>query len=147
MLVLYPEDTLTSIPLLCDMLNKFKVTFLYIPPSVLNDVSSYIVSNNIKVYINKLLVGVEAIKNSTLNKFLDINKNIEIVNGYGPTEATICTTFYKYKFSDNLNENVPIGFPISNSKIFILDKDTNLLPIGVVGELFISGDNVSRIFK
>ncbi len=143
-LVLYPEDTLTSIPLLCDILTKNKITFLYIPPSVLNDVSKFIISNKIKVFIDKLLVGVEAIKNSTLNKFLEINKNMEIVNGYGPTEATICTTFYKYKFSNNLNENVPIGSPISNSKIFILDKNNNILPIGVVGELCISGDNVSK---
>ena len=143
-LTLYPENTLTSISLLCEILTKNKITFLYIPPSVLNDVSSYIISNNIKVFVDKLLVGVEAIKNSTLNKFLEINKNMEIVNGYGPTETTICTTFYKYKFSDNLNENVPIGFPISNSKIFILDKDNHISPIGVVGELCVSGDNVSK---
>ena len=143
-LTLYPEDTLTSVPLLCDMLSKYKVTFLYIPPSVLNDVSKFIISKKIKVFINKLLVGVEKIKNSTLNTFLEINKDMEIINGYGPTEATICTTFYKYQFSDNLNENVPIGYPISNSKIFILNKNENLLPIGVIGELCISGDNVSK---
>ena len=143
-LTLYPENTLTSISLLGDILTKNKITFLYIPPSVLNDVADYIISNKIEVFVNKLLVGVEAIKNSTLNKFLEINKDMEIINGYGPTETTICTTFYKYKFSNNLNENVPIGYPIANSKIFILDKDNHISPIGVIGELCVSGDNVSK---
>ncbi len=143
-LVLYPEDTLTSIPLLCEILNKNKITFLYIPPSILNEVADFIISKQLTVYINKLLVGVEAIKNSTLNKFLEINHNMEIINGYGPTETTICTTFYKYQYSDNYNKNVPIGYPISNSNIFILDKNNNFLPIGTIGELCVSGDNVSK---
>ncbi len=143
-LVLYPEDTLTSIPLLCDILNKNKITFLYIPPSVLNDVADFIISKQLMVYVDKLLVGVEAIKNSTLNKFLEINKNMEIINGYGPTETTICTTFYKYQYSHNYNKNVPIGSPISNSNIYILDKNNNILPIGTIGELCVSGDNISK---
>lgn len=143
-LTLYPEDTLTSIPLLCEILNQNKITFLYIPPSILNEVADFIISKKLTVYMNKLLVGVEAIKNSTLNKFLEINQNMEIINGYGPTETTICTTFYQYHYSNNYNKNVPIGYPISNSNIFILDKNNNLLPIGTIGELCVSGDNVSK---
>ncbi len=143
-LVLYPENTLTSIPLLCDILKKRKITFLYIPPSILNDVADFIISKQFTVDIHRLLVGVEAIKNATLNKFLKISPNMEIINGYGPTETTICTTFYKYQYSDNYNKNVPIGYPISNSSIFILDKNNHLLPMGAIGELCVSGDNVSK---
>lgn len=92
-LVIYPEESLTNIDLLCKILEKDKITFLYLPPNILQDVSSYILENNIQTSMNKMLVGVESIKNGTLNEYFKINPNFEIVNGYGPTETTIVQLF------------------------------------------------------
>ena len=74
------------------------------------------------------------------------NENIEIFNGYGPTEATICSTFYKV---NNLEEittvNLPIGKPLPNYNIYILNHNLDILePIGMVGELCISGVGLSK---
>ena len=78
-LVIYPEESLTNIDLLCKILEKDKITFLYLPPNILQDVSSYILENNIQTSMNKMLVGVESIKNGTLNEYFKINPNFEIV--------------------------------------------------------------------
>ena len=87
------------------------------PPNILDDVFDFVYKNNRYFNINKLSVGVESIKNSTLNNFYKLNKNIEIVNGYGPSEATICSTFFVYHF-DKTNSNVPIGYPLKNNNIY-----------------------------
>lgn len=142
-LVIYPEESLTNIDLLCKILEKDKITFLYLPPNILQDVSSYILENNIQTSMNKMLVGVESIKNGTLNEYFKINPNFEIVNGYGPTETTICTTFYKYVFSDNTNGVVPIGRPFANNKLLVVSKGGSLQPVLTPGELYVCGNNVS----
>ncbi|MFO0165964.1 MAG: amino acid adenylation domain-containing protein, partial [Microcystis sp.] len=63
-------------------------------------------------------------------------------NGYGPTEATIATTFYE--FTSPTTTNVPIGRPISNTQIYILDACLQPVPVGVAGELHIGGMGLAR---
>ena len=86
-----------------------------------------------------MLVGVEPIRGDVLTKYFDLNSEIQIINGYGPTETTICSTFYKYKKNEFLNENVPIGKPLPNSKVLILDNNRAPVPVGWPGEIYISG--------
>ena len=67
--------------------------------------------------------------------------NYQFHNGYGPTECTIFTTTYPMK---EFEQNAPIGKPLDNLRLFIVDKDMNRLPLGAVGELLVSGPQVSR---
>ena len=62
-------------------------------------------------------------------------------NGYGPTECTIFTTTYPLHTQE---QNIPIGKPLDNLQLFIVDKDMNRLPVGASGELLVSGPQVSR---
>ncbi|MBQ2187944.1 MAG: amino acid adenylation domain-containing protein [Bacteroidales bacterium] len=62
-------------------------------------------------------------------------------NGYGPTECTIFTTNYELK---NYEIDFPIGKPLDNLKLYIVDKQFNRLPLGAAGELWVSGPQVSR---
>ena len=140
-LVIYEENNLTDLNLLCETIYKNKITFLYLPPNILTDV--YELLKNVHTDINKFLVGIAPIKNDILNKYLKLNSKMEIINGYGASEATICSTFYKYHESKNLNDIVPIGKPINNNNIYILDNYKNIQPIGLKGEIYISGKNVS----
>ena len=142
-LVLYPQNTLTDIPLLYDTIIKNNITFTYIPPTILTDVFSYIHNRSHTTTINKMLVGVEPIRNNVLNDFYIINPDIEIINGYGPSETTICCTFHKHNKINNPNINVPIGKPVNNNNIYILDKYKKPVPVGIVGGLYVSGNNVS----
>lgn len=68
-------------------------------------------------------------------------RNYVLFNNYGPTENTVVTSNFKV---NELFENIPIGKPIHNTRVYILNKHQNLLPIGVPGELCIGGDGLSR---
>ncbi len=81
-----------------------------------------------------LLTGGDKIKSYTKN-------NYQLVNNYGPTENTVVATSFCV---DKAYENIPIGKPISNTKIFILDKRNNLVPVRAIGQLCISGDSLAK---
>ncbi|MEO1373245.1 MAG: amino acid adenylation domain-containing protein [Cyanobacteria bacterium J06635_10] len=67
----------------------------------------------------------------------------ELHNLYGPTEAAIDVTFWQCQLQEN-RQLVPIGRPIANTKVYILDKQLQPVPIGVPGELYIGGDGLAR---
>ncbi|MBO5479216.1 MAG: amino acid adenylation domain-containing protein [Clostridia bacterium] len=142
-LVLYNEEYITDIVNYTNYILNNNITMLYIPPNILNDVYAML-KDSPNVKINKLLVGVEGIKKSTLNKFYQLNPEMRIVNGYGPTETTICATtlVYQKDFSDD--NYVSIGKPLANNNIYILSKFNTLQPIGILGELYISGSGVGK---
>ncbi len=81
-----------------------------------------------------LLTGGDKIKNYTQN-------NYQLINNYGPTENTVVATSFCV---DKDYENIPIGKPVSNTKIFILDKKNRLVPVKVMGQLCISGDSLAK---
>ena len=143
-LYLYNEPNISDIFKYCKTIIKNKITFLYIPPNILEDVYN-ILSSYANVPINKLLLGVEPIKTSTIKKYYLLNPNMKIINAYGPTESTICST--AVLLDNNILKNykfIPIGKPLHNLQIFILDNTMQPVPIGVPGEIYISGDNVAR---
>ena len=139
-LVLYEEEIITDIISYIKSIEKNNITALYIPPNILEEVYSLLKEKeNIK--INKILVGVEPIQKRTLNKYFQINPNIKIINGYGPTETTICCTALNYK--PLLEEGiVSIGKPLINDNIYIVNSDYNIQPIGIPGEIYVTGKGV-----
>ncbi len=142
-LVLNTEEIISDITLYCDTIIKNKITSLYIPPNILEEVYS-LLSKNKKTYLDKLLVGVEPIRKSTLNKYFTLNSNLTIINGYGPSETTICATALHYIKDETQDGFVSIGKPLKNTNIYILNPNHNLCPIGIPGELYIAGDGVGN---
>lgn len=105
------------------------LTFAFIPPTILETIAEHL-SVSQAVSLNKLLVGVQSIYNITLNKFLLLNSNMKIHNGYGPTEATICCISTMYNEINDIERFViPIGQPMANCKAYILSKDENIQPL------------------
>ena len=93
---------------------------------------------------------VTTIENHSLKHFttggeklasLEPPKGYKLHNGYGPTETTILEVCYQV---DQKQKNIPIGKPIDNTRLYIVDSQGNRLPSGAVGELWISGPQVSR---
>ena len=68
----------------------------------------------------------------------------KIINGYGPTENTTFTTTYTIKNIKDIEHGVPIGKPVSNTSVYILDKSMLPVPIGATGELYTGGDGVAK---
>lgn len=90
----------------------------------------------------RILCGGEAFPRDLANALL--GRAGEVWNMYGPTETTIWSTLQRVTPGEGA---VPIGRPIDNTAIHILDRDTNAVPIGVVGELFIGGDGLANGYR
>ena len=143
-LYLYEENTITDIIKYCNSIIKNKINTLYIPPNILNEVYQILEKNSYK-NLEHILLGVEPIKSNIIKKYYELNPNVQIINAYGPTETTICATALPLN-AEILNNYpiVPIGKPLYNLNTYILDDNLNICPIGVNGELYISGDNVGK---
>jgi amino acid adenylation domain-containing protein len=120
------------------------ITFTYIPPALLSDVCENLASRRALLMLDKMLVGVEPIKDRVLEGYMKLNPSMRIVNGYGPTEATICATAYRYYSHEPQDRRVPIGGPLSNTHVLLLDKYDHPVPVGVPGELCIAGHGLTR---
>jgi amino acid adenylation domain-containing protein/thioester reductase-like protein len=91
----------------------------------------------------KILCGGEALTNDLAEKLLQ--RGAQVWNVYGPTETTIWSTIYKVdSIQTGISNTVPIGRPIANTQIYILDSNLQPVPVGVIGDLYIGGDGVSR---
>ena len=69
--------------------------------------------------------------------------NTKVINGYGPTEFTVCSSYYTLE-QDEKHHNIPIGRPVPNSISVVVDTEGRLLPQGTVGELCLIGCQMSR---
>ncbi|MGC2332315.1 MAG: amino acid adenylation domain-containing protein [Candidatus Acidiferrales bacterium] len=87
----------------------------------------------------KALCGGEALPRELADRLL--GAGAEVWNLYGPTETTIWSTIYRVEAQQG---SVPIGKPIRNTQIYILDEHRNLVPRGVPGEIYIAGDGLAR---
>jgi len=90
----------------------------------------------------KILCGGEALPRDLAKQLLE--KGAIVWNLYGPTETTIWSTAYAVKDSELATGFVPIGRPIANTQIYLLDSQQQPVPIGVPGELYIGGAGVAR---
>ena len=90
--------------------------------------------------VQELLLGGEALPVSLAQQLREVAPE-SMLNMYGPTETTIWSTVYRI---DEVGARVPIGRPIANTEIFIVDKELRPVPVGVTGELLIGGAGVVR---
>ena len=143
-LYLYDEPQINDVYGYCKSIIDNKITFAYIPPNILEIVYNILAEYH-TVPLNKLLLGVEPIKTEIIKKYYSLNPNFKIINAYGPTETTICATAILLdKHILDTYTTLPIGKPLHNLKIYILDNNMRPVPIGVPGEIYIAGDNVSN---
>uniref|UniRef100_UPI0009DCD2E7 non-ribosomal peptide synthetase n=1 Tax=Gillisia sp. Hel_I_29 TaxID=1249975 RepID=UPI0009DCD2E7 len=91
--------------------------------------------------LKKVILGGEELHQIHIDILKDLNPSIEIYNEYGPTEATVGCIAWKY---DDSFSKILIGRPISNTEIYILNREGLLQPIGVTGELYIGGAGLAR---
>ena len=129
---------------LAEYLLREKITTAYLHPMTLTDVQSHLAQAEQPLLLERLLVGVEPIKQKVLQGFREQSDRLQIINGYGPTETTVCATFYRFDGASEGEHPTPIGQALKNYQIYLLDGHRQPVPIGVPGELYIGGDGVSR---
>jgi amino acid adenylation domain-containing protein len=121
------------------------VTHINFVPSMFNVFVESLNPQNIRQLspLRYIFLAGEAIMPEHLRKILQLDTKIILENIYGPTEATIYASWYSLSQWDG-NPGIPIGKPVTNVRLFILGKDDAFQPIGVPGELYISGAGVAR---
>ncbi|MEQ7052119.1 non-ribosomal peptide synthase/polyketide synthase [Paenibacillaceae sp. P-4] len=95
--------------------------------------------------VKQLLVGGDVVSPTHVCKVMEKHKGIRVINGYGPTENTTFTCCHTITAADlDRGCSIPIGRPISNTRVYVLDEAGNALPVGVCGELYAGGDGLAR---
>ncbi|WP_458391237.1 non-ribosomal peptide synthase/polyketide synthase [Sinorhizobium medicae] len=94
--------------------------------------------------VEVLVIGGEALSSSTVELWRQIQPAARMVNEYGPTEAVVGCAFHDIPADLSASTNVPIGRPIANTRIYLLDGHGQPVPFGAVGELYIGGAGVAR---
>ncbi|MEB3279240.1 MAG: amino acid adenylation domain-containing protein [Lyngbya sp.] len=95
--------------------------------------------------VKQLLIGGEALSIDHVNRALALLPETQIINGYGPSECTVFTCCYPIpkKLDKNFN-SIPIGKPIGDRKVYLLDHNLQPVPVGVYGEIYVGGASVAR---
>ncbi|HEY2494992.1 MAG TPA: amino acid adenylation domain-containing protein [Paenibacillus sp.] len=122
------------------IVKKQGITHMQSPPSFL---MTLLESVNAEDWISmkNVVAAGEKIIPALIHKLQHINSHIEICNEYGPTENSVVSTVLSIHHAD---QDISIGKPIANNRIYILGEENGLQPIGVQGELCVAGAGISR---
>jgi amino acid adenylation domain-containing protein len=138
-LVLFPSDK-PSLTELGQIIRQQQITTLWLTAGLFH----LMVDERLEDLrpIQNLIAGGDTLSLPHVQKVLS-TLNCRLVNGYGPTENTTFTCCHLIS-ADSLSTSVPIGRPIANTQIYILDALLQPVPIGIPGELYIGGDGLAR---
>ncbi|WP_332629897.1 amino acid adenylation domain-containing protein [Halalkalibacter flavus] len=122
---------------LVDQIKVAEITHIILPPAILKELPIDQL-NSIKVLGS---AGSECTV-ELVSKF----KQITFFNAYGPTEYSVCTSYKLFLPNEDIQgaHVVPIGKPITNTNVLVLDQHLNLMPIGSIGELYVGGLGIAR---
>jgi len=140
-LVVYPRR-LPSARELAGSLREHGITTLWLTAGFFH----HMVENELAALaqVRRVLSGGDVLSPNHVQRLLDAKVEGTVINGYGPTENTTFTTCHVMRPGERLVGPVPIGRPISNTRVYILDPVGQPVPIGVAGELYAGGDGVAQ---
>ena len=121
-----------SVFTLCE---KHKISLLSTNPYAIQYLNANV--DNYDLNLKTVISGGDILKPEYID---NLYQYLKVYNTYGPTEATVCATYHKV---DSLSNAIPIGKPITNKKVYILQGDS-LTPIGISGELCIGGKGLAK---
>ncbi|MDD5630196.1 MAG: amino acid adenylation domain-containing protein, partial [Elusimicrobia bacterium] len=130
--------TALSPELLFRYLHEHGVASAYIPPFFVEEFADFVEAGGLAAPVKRLLFGVEPIPEPLLARIKRALPSARVLNGYGPTEATVCCSLYEVDGTER-DRRAPIGRPLSNTKLYVLDERLRPAAEGEPGELFVSG--------
>ncbi|KAF9972756.1 hypothetical protein BGZ75_001373, partial [Mortierella antarctica] len=141
-IIIIERETLLDPPKLATALGHYQVTMLCLTAALLHQYV-YVIGPTLSKL--RFLMGVG--EQGLVEAYTEVAKyegRVCVINAYGPTEASAASTAYQVSTVTNQSRRLPIGRPISNTPHYILDEHLALVPIGVVGELYIGGPGVAN---
>ena len=146
-LIVREEDASLAVGDFLRWVDQNRVTALDLPTAYWHELVRELAESSIKLP-KSLRVGDRRWRESTVWRIEDMvqiaGTKVRWVNTYGPTETSVIVTSYEPKADEEIPAVLPIGRPIANTKIYILSKNLQPLPVGVAGDLFVSGPGLAR---
>jgi amino acid adenylation domain-containing protein len=143
--IIYSHELILEPANFFTLLNQHQVTVLEVVPSYLSIMLDILngESRTVSLPLAYLLVTGEEVKPSLVKRWFEMYPRVKMVNAYGPTEASDDITHYVMEKKPDI-EKIHLGKPLQNLNIYIADREMNLCPVGVVGEICVSGVGVGR---
>ncbi|MDP6799043.1 MAG: amino acid adenylation domain-containing protein [SAR202 cluster bacterium] len=134
------EDDLLEPGLLKRVIQDSRVTTMFMTTSLFNQM----VDADPRVFsdLKRVLTGGENVSTKHVNRARETNPDLELIHCYGPTENTTFTTCHRVDHA--YQEDIPLGRPIANTAVYVLDDNLQPCPIGIPGEICTGGDGVAR---
>ncbi|MCU0286989.1 MAG: SDR family oxidoreductase, partial [Acidobacteria bacterium] len=141
-LVMINKDEILEMRRFSEVIKRQGITVFFITTALFNT----LVDMEISCFkrLRKVLFGGERVSVEHAAKALAYMGKARIIHVYGPTETTVYASYYFIDSIDETSGTIPIGKPISNTTVYILDKYLNPVPMGVPGEIYIGGAGVAR---
>ncbi|HEV7368930.1 non-ribosomal peptide synthetase [Arenibaculum sp.] len=139
-LVLYDQPAL-DLDRLGALIHEHQVTVLWLTAGLFNQVVEAGVE--LLAPVRQLVVGGDVLSPTHVRRTMDAHPHCQVINGYGPTEGTTFSVCHRIQRSDLDLKSIPIGRPIANTRVHILDADQAPAGAGEMGELWIGGDGLA----
>ena len=146
-LIVREEDASLAVGDFLPWVDQNGVTALDLPTAYWHELVRELSESTLKLpkSLRLVIVGGEKAQSGALATWRKLaGSRVRWVNTYGPTETSVIVTSYEPKDSEELPSVLPIGRPIANTKIYILSKSLQMLPVGVAGDLYVSGPGLAR---
>jgi amino acid adenylation domain-containing protein len=140
-LVGLPQSVLLSPTQLANFLRDAQITTLFLTTALFHQCVSELPS--VFASLRYLLVGGETLEPQWVRQVLSQGKPQHFLHVYGPTESTTFTTYYEIAQLADTDMNIPIGRPIANTQVYLLDRYHQPVPIGIPGEICIGGEGLA----
>jgi len=148
-LVLRTEAMLDSLPGFLEACEDWHITVLDLPTSFWHELTSAVATGTLRVppLLRLVIIGGERARPERLHDWQrHVPRRVRLLNTYGPTEATVVATSWEASTmaQPEVEGDVPIGTPIPNVRVYLLDRYLTLVPPGIDGELHIAGAGLAR---
>ena len=141
-LVVLPLDVILSPQDFAEEIRRQRIDTLFLTTALFNQIAREL--PDAFAPLEHLLVGGEAADPAAVRQVLDEGGPRRLLNVYGPTECTTFASWHLVQEIPRAAATIPIGRPVSNTRLYILDRHLQPVPIGVTGELYIGGDGLAR---
>jgi len=139
-LYLLDKEKILTHQVLRESIGKYKISTMWMTSPLFNQMADF----DVRIFagLRNLLVGGDVLSPPHIDRVRRQYPRLTVINGYGPTENTTFST--TYQIQGKYEENIPIGTPIANSTAYIIDENSQPVPLGVCGELAVGGKGVAR---
>ncbi|WP_177214581.1 amino acid adenylation domain-containing protein [Anaeromicropila populeti] len=138
------QDIILEPKKLIDWIEVSKVSAIHMVPSLFSIMTQNIESIKKLSTLNYIFLAGEILRGSCVKEFIEkFGDSIQLVNLYGPTETTLAKMFYRVQSSDVNRSIIPVGKPLSQTEILILDDNMVKCPVGNIGNIYIRTPYIS----